>query len=388
MPAFAIPVSRQIELARQIFPDLVHLGNGICQATCPGIDCHHTSNNPRDFRIWFEDAKNPHEKCLHASCEAARADAMSRLYSLLRRYDHATASRDAVYRAAARAYAAAPNTTRRAPTEPYDPTEAARAAALCPQEITEAWLRGLSPIRIPADPARHPALLLDSLYNRGDKIIIFTKFASQGQLLHEVGGPTLRLEDRPPAYGQTPPRRPPSGFPRGADGGVWFLCAPVTGEWTPNENNRDAHGAKLGRRHAACCTRFPYLVLESDEAPPATWLKILAQLADPIVAVYSSGGKSYHALVRVDCDTKEAFDVRRSHYCTRLCALGADPAAITAVRLTRLPGCLRYGTGIGAAYRPYLDEEGKPAPRMQTLLYLNPQADGRSMLDLAAARQH
>lgn len=379
--AFNIPVGRQIELARQIFPDLQDLGNGVCQATCPGIGCHSTANNPRDFRVWFEEGKGPHEKCMHGSCEAARAAAMSQLYALLRRNDPtAKCGRDA-YRDARAAYLAAP-TARRAPFEPYNERLAQQCADACPLIITEDWLRGHSPVRIPQDPARWPALLLNSIYRQGERILVFTKFASQGQLLHQVGGQTLRLEETPPAYGTCAPRRVPSGWPRGAENGVWFLCAPVTGDWQPNENNRDQHGAKLGRRHAACATRFPYLVLESDEAPPAVWLRILVQLADPIVAVYTSGGKSYHALVRVDCATKEEFDLRRAEYCTRLTALGADPAAVTAVRLTRLPGCLRFGTGQGAGYHKYLDADGKPAPRMQQLLYLNPDADNRSILEL------
>ena len=62
-------------------------------------------------------------------------------------------------------------------------------------------------------------------------------------------------------------------------------------------------------------------------------------------------------------------------------ALGADPAAITAVRLTRLPGCLRYGVGEGNYHRPYLTAEGQPAPRMQRLLYLHPQADHTPIID-------
>lgn len=377
---FDIPIDQQIQIAATIFPDIVHLGNGICQATCPGKDCHTTANKPRDYRIWFEQGKGPHDHCVHASCAAARDAAMQQLYSALRRADPATAARQRAYNTARAAYAAAP-TARRAPIEPYDETEAAAAAACCPITIDDAWLLRHSPIRIPADHTTWGRLLLESLYTRGEKILIFTKFASQGQVLHTIGGPTVRLEERPPAFG-CDLHRPPTAIPRGAQGGCWYLAAPVTGDWTPNDNNRDSYGARLGRRHASCCTRYPYLVLESDEAPPSIWLRILAQLSDPIVAIYTSGGKSYHALVRVDCATKAAFDLQRTRYITRLSALGADPAAITAVRLTRLPGCLRYGTGQGDTYRPYLTADGKPAPRLQRLLYLNPGATATPLVTL------
>lgn len=378
---FEIPIEEQIRIARQVFPDLEDLGNGICQATCPGIDCHTTKNSPRDFRVWFERGKGPHEKCMHGSCEAARSAAMSQLYSLLRAADPAVTAKRRDYKNARATYSSAP-TLRKAPFELYQPHLAQQVADGCPLLITEQWLRDHSPVAIPADPKAWPRLLLESIYEPGEKILIFTKFASQGQLLHHVGGQTLRLEDSPPAYGHTYPIRRPCGFPQGAENGVWFLCAPVTGDWQANENNRDRHGAKLGRRHASCATSFPYLVLESDEAPPAVWLRIIVQLADPIVAIYTSGGKSYHALIRVNCRTKEEFDLKRTEYCVRLTALGADPAAVTAVRLTRLPGCLRFGSGSGPEHRPYLGTDGKPAPRMQQLLYLNPQADTRSILDL------
>ena len=381
---FNIPIQKQIEIARAIYPDIVDLGNGLCQATCPGIDCHSTGNAPRDFRLWFEQGKGPHDHCVHASCAAARDAAMSALYSALRKQDPAARAASAVYNSQRAAYAAAP-TLRRAPIEPYDETEAAAAAACCQLRIDDAWLRQHSPIPIPADPLAWPRLLLDSIYEPGEKILVFTKFASQGQVLHTVKGTTVRLEERPPAFGCTP-HHPPTAFPKGGANGCWFLCAPVTGNWQPNDNNRDRYGAKLGRRHAACATRFPYLVLESDEAPPHIWLRILVQLSDPIVAVYTSGGKSYHALVRVDCKTKQEFDAKRLEYCTRLCALGADAAAITAVRLTRLPGALRYGSGEGEAHTPYLDAAGQPAPRMQNLLYLNPAADSRSILELAQCK--
>ena len=69
---FDIPVSEQIAIAREIFPDIEEIGSGsgICQATCPGIACHTTGNGARDFRIWFEQGKGPHDNCVHKSCAA------------------------------------------------------------------------------------------------------------------------------------------------------------------------------------------------------------------------------------------------------------------------------------------------------------------------------
>ena len=55
----------------------------------------------------------------------------------------------------------------------------------------------------------------------------------------------------------------------------------------------------------------------------------------------------------------------------------ADPGALSAVRLSRLPGCLRYGKR---------DRDGKldryPEPRRQRLVWLNPAAPAAPILDL------
>jgi hypothetical protein len=118
-------------------------------------------------------------------------------------------------------------------------------------------------------------------------------------------------------------------------------------------------------------------VIESDEADPAQWLRALVQIPLAIVAAYSSGGRSIHALARVDCASKSAFDALRDSATRVLCPIGADGAAMTAVRLTRLPGMMRHGSrgkdGRLVAY---------PAPRLQELLWLNPAAPARPILEL------
>jgi hypothetical protein len=101
--------------------------------------------------------------------------------------------------------------------------------------------------------------------------------------------------------------------------------------------------------------------LECDREPRdlwrPVWLAILVSLPLSIVAITNSGGRSDHALVRVGADSKAAWDRYKLEKLRPLAELGADDGALSAVRLTRLPGCLR------AAHR-------------QELLYLNPNADG------------
>jgi len=101
-------------------------------------------------------------------------------------------------------------------------------------------------------------------------------------------------------------------------------------------------------------TAWRYMVLESDSATEPLWLNMLAQLPLPISAIYDSGGRSIHALIRVDASTKTEWDAIKRTFVGLLTKLGGDAGALSAVRLTRLPGCLR----------------GK---RKQALIYLNPR---------------
>jgi hypothetical protein len=103
------------------------------------------------------------------------------------------------------------------------------------------------------------------------------------------------------------------------------------------------------------------------------WMKFLAMAPMEIVAIYTSGGYSLHALVRVNCGSKAAMDtLLRDQVKKSLPLIGADPGALTPVRLTRLPGVTRGG-------------------RLQELIYLNPRPKARDkgftpILDLAPLR--
>ena len=100
-------------------------------------------------------------------------------------------------------------------------------------------------------------------------------------------------------------------------------------------------------------TAWRYLVVESDKAPRELWLRALVQMPLPIAAITDSGGKSIHVVVRIDAGSKQEFDdLVRGEYAPTLVRLGADPGALTALRLTRLGNCFR-------------------GPNLQELLYLD-----------------
>jgi hypothetical protein len=107
------------------------------------------------------------------------------------------------------------------------------------------------------------------------------------------------------------------------------------------------------------------MVLENDEADESEWLACLVQLPLRIAAIYTSGGKSIHALVRIDAGSKPQWDRERDAIKPVVVTLGADPNAMTAVRLSRLPGTMR-------------------GERPQQLLYLDPNPDGSPIIAKAS----
>jgi len=235
------------------------------------------------------------------------------------------------------------------------------------EAVTPEWFMERSPV----DPRRiTPGEFLDACYAPGERALVFTNFYSQGDFAWEVGRGGFRLGGSPGV------KAVKSALPLdGGKDGVWYLSNPVSLKW---EANPRKEGEK-SRRTKECVTAWKYLVLECDEGKrlkkegkvaegisvDEMWLKFLAGFPDPIRAIYSSAGGSWHALVAVERDTWAGMDGLlkgnpngRTEAARLGCKAvwaryGADPAALTPVRLTRLPGCLRGG-------------------KEQRLIYLNP----------------
>jgi hypothetical protein len=143
--------------------------------------------------------------------------------------------------------------------------------------------------------------------------------------------------------------------------GIWFLCNPVNGQWHPNPRETN----KLSCRSEESITSFRYAVLESDQAASEDWLAFIVQLPIKIAAIYTSGSRSIHCLIRLDARTKAEWDAQIQPLKRPLKLLGADAGCMSAVRLTRLPGC----------WRP--NKNG-----FQKLLYLCPNPTAGPLLDL------
>ncbi len=182
---------------------------------------------------------------------------------------------------------------------------------------------------------------LDALYRCGEMINIFTKQNSASQLLWERDF-TL-----------------PAELPTGSPEGVLFGVNPVNGELHPNP----LQNGKLSERSEQSVTAFRFAVLESAAAPAEAWLKLLVQLPLAIESITQSGERGIHALLRVDARTQVEWDWILEPAKPYLIRLGADPGALSTVRLSRLPQAF-----CGA--------------RQQRLIYLNPNASATSILNL------
>lgn len=277
----------------------------------------------------------------------------------------------------------------------YDEGRLREYVRAVPEEAgEEGWFMARSPVDVRGGMA--PGAFLEHVFAPGERILVFTKFASQGQFLWEVGRGGFRLS----AERNVQAVRSKLPVDGGVDG-AWYLCNPVDGGWYPNPRQ----GGKYSRRSEESVRGWRHFVLENDEAKKhfsaarvaeglgklaeaealkergrvalRLWKRFLALVPVPVVAIYSSGGDSWHALCRVEMATKPDFDAYlrggggQGPGAKRILPIfGADPGAMSAVRLTRLPGVTRGG-------------------RMQRLIYLNPgcrSSDRERIWDRPAVR--
>jgi hypothetical protein len=200
----------------------------------------------------------------------------------------------------------------------------------------EAWFYDRNPIDL--EGIQTPEDFLAQVYRPDERVLVFTNFFSQAQYLFEPGRGAFILGQAQGIQAKRVDRLPVDNME-----GVWFLNQPVSGQWKPNPRGKrdDQGGLPWSRRSKESVTDWRFLVLESDDAPFDLWLNFLAIVPVPIVAIYTSGVRSIHALVKLDVHSKPDFDLVRRSILPLFSRLGADPGALTAIRLTRLPGCRR-----------------------------------------------
>lgn len=388
------------------------VGDGVFQGRCPGEASHSGGSSGQDCRLFTSYGPNgekPGAFCLHKSCKPV-------LDELNGRFRDAIFSRD---EAGPRAGGGVNEGVARAPRprEAWIPEfdfERLRQTVAAVPEISEEWLMERSPL----DPrGLGPGDFLEKVFADGERVLVFTDWKSQGDFLWQVGRGGYRLAE------QRGVKAVRSKLPRdGGAEGVWFLSNPVDGGWHVNPRRE----GRFSRRSEEAVTAWRHLVVECDEEKtlkkkawalkeglrlkakgedvqaafagvpvkwkegmlsrpetwggeaellerqavqvPGLWRRFLAMLPLPVVALYTSGGASLHALVRVDQRDKPSFDTMLRERAKRILPLfGADPGAMTPVRLTRLPGCTRKN-------------------REQRLLWLNPAPDEKTLMEMPKLR--
>ena len=111
--------------------------------------------------------------------------------------------------------------------------------------------------------------------------------------------------------------------------GAWIRFNPLDGKGVKNDNVTD----------------FRYALVESDSTNIEMQNAIIRELELPVAALVYSGGKSIHAIVRVDAANADDYR-KRVEYLYSVCkknGLAIDNANKNPSRLSRMPGIMRKG---------------------------------------------
>lgn len=113
------------------------------------------------------------------------------------------------------------------------------------------------------------------------------------------------------------------------EAGAWIRFNPLDGKGVKNENVTD----------------YRYALVESDSMPIERQNAVIRELELPVAVLVYSGGKSLHAIVRVDAPNYEEYR-KRVDYLYKICkenGLDIDKQNKNPSRLSRMPGVIRNG---------------------------------------------
>ena len=109
--------------------------------------------------------------------------------------------------------------------------------------------------------------------------------------------------------------------------GAWIRFNPLDGGGVNNENVTD----------------YRYALVESDNMELSAQNGLIRQLQLPVAVLLYSGGKSLHAIVRIEADDKQEYQ-KRVNYLYDICkknGMEIDTQNRNPSRLSRMPGCIR-----------------------------------------------
>jgi hypothetical protein len=259
-----------------------------------------------------------------------------------------------------------------------------RKAVRADLKVDDAWLAERSPVDVGS--VGSPEDYLSAVFAPTERVLIFTDYYSQGDVIFQPDKGAYRLADKAGVKAVRLKAIPT----RVENDGMWYLSQPVDGGWKVNPRGKadEAGELPLARRIYECFTDWRHLVLESDEAPDGLWLNFIVQLPLPIVAIYRSGARSVHTLIRLDNHSLPGFQAIRKQLLPMLSKFGACPGALTANRLTRLPLGQRKVVRCEACGKVMTAKKGSTLCKCgvwlgadrarwvtQSLLYLNPKPE-------------
>ncbi|MFT4107717.1 MAG: AAA family ATPase [Lacrimispora sp.] len=149
-----------------------------------------------------------------------------------------------------------------------------------------------------------------------------------------------------------------------SEGGAWIRFNPMDGKGAKNENVTD----------------FKYALVESDSMEIEKQHAIIRELELPVACLVHSGGKSLHAIVRIDAADQTEYR-KRVDYLYDICkknGLAIDQQNKNPSRLSRMPGVIRGGqkqfivdTNIGkeswAEWKEWIDSINDDLPDPESL---------------------
>jgi hypothetical protein len=206
----------------------------------------------------------------------------------------------------------------------------------------EADLWEASPVRPPDDWILDAIVLLETLYQPREQINFVTAYELNGGKARPIGlGETVERDTLIGRWRKQMPR---------SEAGGWLRMNPMDGRGVADVN----------------VTAFRFALIECDVIPLELQMPLLAKLPLPIAAILGSGGRSFHAWVRIDTANADEFRRDVSRMLALLAKFGVDTKNKNPARMSRLPGVVRQ---IGA------HGDGR-----QRLYYLNPQPKQKAIL--------
>lgn len=148
------------------------------------------------------------------------------------------------------------------------------------------------------------------------------------------------------------------------EAGAWIRFNPLDGKGVKNENVTD----------------YRYALVESDCMPLEEQNALIRDLELPVAVLVYTGGKSIHAIVRVDAPNREEYQ-KRVAYLYKVCTQNGfviDKQNSNPSRLSRMPGVIRNGkkqyiidTNIGKSdwdeWKDWIESINDDLPELQNL---------------------